>query len=71
MGSSGKSGSSHPPGILIRCERLQKSFFDISAGEEIVAIQDLALDVREGEILTILGPSGCGKSTLLNIIAGF
>jgi NitT/TauT family transport system ATP-binding protein len=58
-------------GVLIRCEGLQKSFFDIAQGEEIVAIQNLALDVKEGEILTILGPSGCGKSTLLNIVAGF
>ncbi|BBD40246.1 ABC transporter ATP-binding protein [Aminobacter sp. Y103A] len=35
-----------------------------------VALQDVNLDVREGEFLSILGPSGCGKSTLLRIIAG-
>ena len=63
--------SGNHSGVLIRCEGLQKSFFDIAEGEEIIAIQNLALDVKEGEILTILGPSGCGKSTLLNIVAGF
>ena len=31
-------------------------------------VENINMDVREGEFLTILGPSGCGKSTLLNII---
>jgi NitT/TauT family transport system ATP-binding protein len=34
------------------------------------AIDGLDLNVREGELLTLLGPSGCGKSTLLRLIAG-
>ncbi|HKR66618.1 MAG TPA: ABC transporter ATP-binding protein [Thermoanaerobaculia bacterium] len=34
-------------------------------------LEDIALDVREGEFVCILGPSGCGKSTLLNIVGGF
>jgi len=33
-------------------------------------INDLDLDVKEGEFIVLLGPSGCGKSTLLNAIAG-
>lgn len=37
---------------------------------ELVAIEDLSIDLKEGEILAIVGTSGCGKSTLLNIIAG-
>jgi iron(III) transport system ATP-binding protein len=37
---------------------------------QFVAVQDVSLDVRRGEFLTILGPSGCGKTTLLRIIAG-
>lgn len=40
-------------------------------GSEIRVLEDLDLDVREGEFVCILGPSGCGKSTLLNIAAGF
>ena len=38
--------------------------------EETLAIEDLNLDIYDGEILGIVGPSGCGKSTLLSIIAG-
>ena len=36
-----------------------------------VIIPDLSLDIREGELFTLLGPSGCGKTTLLRMIAGF
>jgi multiple sugar transport system ATP-binding protein len=35
-----------------------------------VAVDDLTLDVHEGEFLVLLGPSGCGKSTALRMIAG-
>ena len=34
------------------------------------ALEDLSLDVAEGELVTILGPSGCGKTTLLWAISG-
>src|SRR5438270_13423826 len=34
------------------------------------AVQDVHLEARDGEFLTILGPSGCGKTTTLRIIAG-
>ena len=34
-------------------------------------LEDINLDVREGEFVCLLGPSGCGKSTLLNIVGGF
>lgn len=34
------------------------------------ALQDISLDVREAEFVSILGPSGCGKSTLLKCVAG-
>ncbi len=42
------------------------------AGEGAVRVlEDIDLDVRDGEFVCILGPSGCGKSTLLNLVAGF
>jgi ABC-type nitrate/sulfonate/bicarbonate transport system ATPase subunit len=41
-----------------------------SDGHEVVAIDEISLDIRNKEFATILGPSGCGKSTLLRIVAG-
>jgi ABC-type nitrate/sulfonate/bicarbonate transport system ATPase subunit len=38
---------------------------------EVRVLEEIDLDVREGEFVCILGPSGCGKSTLLNVVAGF
>lgn len=38
---------------------------------ETVAVDDLSLDVADGEFVVLLGPSGCGKTTTLRMIAGF
>ncbi|MUV61574.1 ABC transporter ATP-binding protein, partial [Halobacterium sp. CBA1126] len=35
------------------------------------AVEDVTLDVRDGEFFTLVGPSGCGKTTTLRLIAGF
>ena len=48
----------------IRIENISKSF----DGDKI--IDNISIDVREGELVSILGPSGCGKSTIFNMIAG-
>jgi NitT/TauT family transport system ATP-binding protein len=40
-------------------------------GREVIALEDINLDVQPGEFICLLGPSGCGKSTLLNAVAGF
>jgi ABC-type Fe3+/spermidine/putrescine transport system ATPase subunit len=50
------------PGV--RLEGLTKRF------GRTVAIEDINLDIRDGEIMTFLGPSGCGKTTTLRCIAG-
>ena len=39
--------------------------------QEHLAVEDLSLDIVEGEFLCVVGPSGCGKSTLISAIAGF
>jgi NitT/TauT family transport system ATP-binding protein len=38
--------------------------------ESVRALEDVSLDVKEGEFFSVIGPSGCGKSTLIRIIAG-
>lgn len=49
-------------------EHLNKIF--TTQSEQVVALQDVDLHVKQGEFITIIGPSGCGKSTLLKIVAG-
>jgi len=40
------------------------------AEEETLAVQDLTLDIQEGEFVAVVGPSGCGKSTLMKLVTG-
>jgi len=54
--------------VKVRVRNLHKRY--TSGAGTIDAIESLDLDVRRGEICTVVGPSGCGKSTLLRILAG-
>jgi len=53
----------------LRAEHISMSF--TRDGESMPVLEDINLEVGNGEFLCLLGPSGCGKSTLLSIIAGF
>jgi ABC-2 type transport system ATP-binding protein len=50
---------------LIRLEHLTRRF------HELVAVDDISLDVARGEVLGFLGPNGAGKSTTIRILTGF
>ncbi len=39
--------------------------------DEVIAVDDVSLQIRDGEFYSLLGPSGCGKTTTLRMIAGF
>jgi multiple sugar transport system ATP-binding protein len=39
-------------------------------GNEVVAVNDVSLEITDGEFMVLVGPSGCGKSTILRILAG-
>lgn len=50
----------------VRLEHLMKTY----PGNPIPAVNDVSLDILEGQVFTLLGPSGCGKTTTLRMIAG-
>jgi spermidine/putrescine transport system ATP-binding protein len=54
-----------PAPIDVRLDRVTKRFHDV------VAVDDLSLEVQRGEFFSMLGPSGCGKTTTLRMIGGF
>lgn len=60
--------SAHPTNqkpVLLQIRHLSKSYGDTQI------LQNINLDIYDGEFLTLLGPSGCGKTTLLRLIGGF
>jgi taurine transport system ATP-binding protein len=45
--------------------------FELPNGGKVEALKNINLEIKEGELMSVLGPSGCGKTTFLNILAGF
>jgi branched-chain amino acid transport system ATP-binding protein len=51
--------------VQLRVERVAKQFGGVTAVDEV------SLEVREGEILSVIGPNGAGKTSLINMVSGF
>ena len=52
---------------FIRLENVRKVYR--AGGEEFLAVSDVTMSVRDGELVSLVGPSGCGKTTVLKILA--
>jgi ABC-type Fe3+/spermidine/putrescine transport system ATPase subunit len=63
--STGPSGGNEPS-VMVRLRDIHKQY----PGQSTAAVENLSLDIHEGEIFSLLGPSGCGKTTTLRMVAG-
>ncbi len=57
--------------MYLTLKKITKTFPPRGGVSEVTAVNNIDLDIDQGELVTLLGPSGCGKTTTLRMIAGF
>lgn len=68
LGCAGNARGVTPDDVAIRFREVTVKY-RTRTGQDVIAIRDFSLDVREAEFLSLVGPSGCGKSTALKLAA--
>jgi multiple sugar transport system ATP-binding protein len=66
--STSKDGRAATDDVYLQIKNLTKVYDDGDSG--VVAVEDMNIDITEGEFLVFVGPSGCGKTTTLRSVAG-
>jgi iron(III) transport system ATP-binding protein len=57
--------------VYLELRGISKHFASRDGTGEVRAVDDVSIDITQGQFVTLLGPSGCGKTTTLRLIAGF
>jgi NitT/TauT family transport system ATP-binding protein len=56
--------------VKLTVRNLDLHYINSDSGQSIQTIDDVSIDIHEGEFVSIVGPSGCGKTSFLNVVAG-
>lgn len=66
--SPGTTSDEH---VAVALREVTKRFPGVRGGDPVTAVDNVDMQIRDGEFFSLLGPSGCGKTTTLRMIAGF
>lgn len=56
--------------VVLVLDHVSKSFEKVERDQITHALENINLEMKSGEFISLVGPSGCGKSTILRLIAG-